>query len=215
MADYYEVLGVPRNAPTADIRRAYLQLARERHPDRFPEGPERARAHEVFQEATAAYNTLVNDRARSEYDQELDRPRVVAPEEMARQACAAGLQQLEARQFDRAAELFRIAVAHAPDLARAHAGLAQALARNPSSGHDAVHAAEEAIRLEPRTASWHGVLAELLFSQGLRLRARRAAESALALDPDEPRALSVMDDLGPASAGDPEGGSLFGRRRRG
>jgi curved DNA-binding protein CbpA len=213
-ADYYQVLGVPRNAAVADVRRAYFQFARERHPDRFPEGPERERAHDAFQEVTAAYNTLVNERARAEYDRELERPAPAVPEDIARQACAAGQQQLETRQFQQAVEFFRIAIAHVPGLARAHAGLAQALARSPNAGHEAVHAAEEAIRLEPQKATWHGLLAELLLAQGLRLRARRAAESALALDPEETRALNVMDDLGPSSPDEPSSGGLFGRRRR-
>ena len=35
MADYYEVLGVPKSATAGDIRAAYVRLAKERHPDRF------------------------------------------------------------------------------------------------------------------------------------------------------------------------------------
>ena len=44
--DYYQVLGISRNASTPELRRAYRRLARQHHPDRNPEpdGPERFRA---------------------------------------------------------------------------------------------------------------------------------------------------------------------------
>lgn len=214
MADYYQVLGVPRSATADEIRRAYMRLARERHPDRFPEGPERQAADEAFQITTAAFNTLINDRSRREYDQEVDRPRAAAPQEIARSSCERGFEHLEQKQYHEAVQLFRIAVAHDPDMARAHGGLALALSRNPHWIHEAVHEAEEAVRLEPRTAAWHGQLAQLLLGQGLRLRARRSAEAALAIDPHEPRSAQVMDELGPSDSPPEDGGGLLGRLRR-
>ena len=58
MANYYEILGVSRTAPAAEIRQAYMRLAKERHPDRFHDPAERARAEAFFKELTAAFNTL-------------------------------------------------------------------------------------------------------------------------------------------------------------
>ena len=40
MADYYELLGVSRDASTDDIKRAFRRLARESHPDANPDDPE-------------------------------------------------------------------------------------------------------------------------------------------------------------------------------
>jgi curved DNA-binding protein CbpA len=45
-ADFYSVLGVPRNATTEQIKERFLQLTREKHPDRFP-GAEKQKAEEL------------------------------------------------------------------------------------------------------------------------------------------------------------------------
>ena len=42
MASYYEILGIPRTATSAEVRQAYARLARERHPDRFTDPAEKA-----------------------------------------------------------------------------------------------------------------------------------------------------------------------------
>ena len=65
--DYYAVLGVPRNASAADIRRAYRRVARRHHPDLNPDpgGPER------FGAAARAYEVLSDPVARARYDQRL------------------------------------------------------------------------------------------------------------------------------------------------
>ncbi len=63
MADFYEILGISRTAPPTEVRKAYMSLARERHPDRFSDPAEKARAQDDFQRATEAFNTLCNDRA--------------------------------------------------------------------------------------------------------------------------------------------------------
>lgn len=64
--DYYDVLGVPRNATDADIKKAYRQLALKFHPDKNPNNKE---AEEKFKEAAEAYEVLSNQEKRSRYDQ--------------------------------------------------------------------------------------------------------------------------------------------------
>ena len=55
--DYYEVLGVSRNADAAEIKKAYRKLALQYHPDRNP--GDKA-AEEKFKEAAEAYDVLSN-----------------------------------------------------------------------------------------------------------------------------------------------------------
>ncbi len=64
--DYYEVLGVSRDAPKDDIKRAYRKLAVQYHPDRNPGDKS---AEERFKEATEAYEVLADDKKRQAYDQ--------------------------------------------------------------------------------------------------------------------------------------------------
>ena len=64
--DYYELLGVGRDASSDDLKRAYRQLAREFHPDANPNDPQ---AEAKFKEISEAYAVLSDDDARARYDQ--------------------------------------------------------------------------------------------------------------------------------------------------
>jgi molecular chaperone DnaJ len=64
--DYYEVLGVPKDAGKDDIKKAYRRLALQNHPDRNPGDKS---AEERFKEATEAYEVLGDDQRRQAYDQ--------------------------------------------------------------------------------------------------------------------------------------------------
>jgi molecular chaperone DnaJ len=63
--DYYEVLGVERNASAEELKRAYKKLAGKYHPDRNPGSEE---AIEKFKEASEAFDILGNDETRARYD---------------------------------------------------------------------------------------------------------------------------------------------------
>ncbi len=67
---HYEVLGVDRDASAPVIRRRYLALARQHHPD-VNEGPGRAEAEVRMRQLTAAWAVLGDPERRSRYDAEL------------------------------------------------------------------------------------------------------------------------------------------------
>src|SRR5215472_7238606 len=64
--DYYEILGVPRSASDADIKKAFRKLAREYHPD---VAKDKKKAEEKFKEINEAYEVLSDPAKRKKYDQ--------------------------------------------------------------------------------------------------------------------------------------------------
>jgi hypothetical protein len=66
LSSFYDILGVARDCPVEEIRRAYLRRSRTVHPDR--QGNSNNRATEAFQRLAAAYETLKDPKKRKTYD---------------------------------------------------------------------------------------------------------------------------------------------------
>ena len=64
--DYYEILGISKNATEAEIKKAYRKMAIKYHPDKNPDNKE---AEEKFKEAAEAYEILSNTDKKARYDQ--------------------------------------------------------------------------------------------------------------------------------------------------
>ena len=64
--DYYDILGVGKNASAEEIKKAYRKMALKYHPDKNPDD---SSAEEMFKEAAEAYEVLSNQDKRSRYDQ--------------------------------------------------------------------------------------------------------------------------------------------------
>lgn len=65
MSNYYDILGIDKNASSDDIKKAYRKIAKEYHPDKNPDNKE---AEEKFKQAAEAYETLSDDSKRKNYD---------------------------------------------------------------------------------------------------------------------------------------------------
>ena len=64
--DYYEVLGVQKDASEKEIKKAYRRVAMKHHPDRNPDDKS---AEEKFKEASEAYHILSDEKRKTNYDQ--------------------------------------------------------------------------------------------------------------------------------------------------
>lgn len=64
--DYYKILGVSKDIPQKDVRRAYLKRAKQFHPDLHPDDP---KAKAKFQALTEAYEVISDPEKRKKYDQ--------------------------------------------------------------------------------------------------------------------------------------------------
>ncbi len=64
--DFYEVLGLNKDASAVEIKKSYRKLAMKYHPDRNPDNP---KAEDQFKEAKEAYEILSDDQKRAAYDQ--------------------------------------------------------------------------------------------------------------------------------------------------
>ena len=66
MGDFYDTLGVSKNADTKEIKSAYRKVAMKYHPDKNPGD---SSAEEKFKKAAEAYSILSDDQKRAQYDQ--------------------------------------------------------------------------------------------------------------------------------------------------
>ena len=64
--DYYKILGVPRDIPQSDVKKAYLKRAKQFHPDLHPDDP---KAKAKFQALNEAYDVIGDAEKRRKYDQ--------------------------------------------------------------------------------------------------------------------------------------------------
>ena len=64
--DFYEILGVSKNASPAEIKKGYRKMAIKYHPDKNPDNKE---AEENFKKAAEAYEVLSDENKKARYDQ--------------------------------------------------------------------------------------------------------------------------------------------------
>ncbi len=128
-----------------------MRLAKERHPDQFPDPAEKEKAQLFFQDLTTAFNTLSNEARRREYDAERERPKPQTPEEIARDAYEQSAPAFEQGDYEGALTYLQTAVHHAPHEVHYHVALGRAMGRFRETARKAVEVLEKASQPSPRT----------------------------------------------------------------
>jgi len=224
--NYYEILGVPRNAGEKEIKAAYHRLARSLHPDKAQSPEERKRVEEEFALISQAYNTLKDKDKRAAYDRTLAEEQKQAesakPGErkgsvdsssgirpmgganleksraaVARRAYLRGLQAFSMGDYAKAIEFFEAAIKNKDDEPAYHAKLAQTLLRAKRSFSRAVDAAKMAIQLDPYNVDYRLLLAEIYEQIGAKSKAQETYEEILKWDPTNERALQAVAESKP------------------
>ena len=224
---HYDVLDVGHEVSAPELKMVYYQLARRFHPDHFRrvEAGLLSRIESAFARITQAYDTLRDDRLRSNYNAKLEarkkaeqladstpKPATSTPEpeqpvaesvatpvisaaERAETQFKEGLAALELGQRKAALGLFASAASAMPGEARYRAHYGQMLAGYENTRRTAETELLAAIKLDPKNAEYRVTLAELYRDLGLKLRAKGEAERAVAADPNSRKARELLRSL--------------------
>jgi len=183
--DYYAILGISKTASPDDIKKAYLRLARDNHPDRIRDPAQKVEADRKFQLITEAYNQLRDDKARREYDRTLDR-KVRTPEEEARLFFKNGELQEQSREYTNALKYYYEAMRLQPERLEYMLAAGRILSIDKGKQRQAAELYEQAMAKHPASPEPSLELGALYMRSGMFLRARRVYETAIRLFPQHP-----------------------------
>ncbi|MCX7973494.1 MAG: DnaJ domain-containing protein [Candidatus Aminicenantes bacterium] len=188
--NYYEVLGIARNASEEEIKKAYFHLARRYHPDRFGREIDpawRDKINDVFNSLTKAYKTLIDSDSRRKYDLTLAGAGEV---EEKSSAAKAEIKFRQARtlfnrgRYEEAVILLEECVRLVPNKAEYRLLLAMAEAKIPALHKKAELDFLRVQELEPWNVEAYVGLGLLYKEEGLLIKASKQWQKALSIDPD-------------------------------
>jgi len=199
--DYYDLLGVARDASEVEIRERFRALAREAHPDRAPAG-KKAEAEAKFQDLTEAVNVLTNPERRKSYDFDLAAAAGMSGDAdvVAQNYLGQGIAAYKERKFAEAAGNFQLAVGRNPRDVKAqhYLGLASARAGDVRM---AVKAIEAALSIEPHNGALLKDAGAIFRQAGLLLKAEKAYQEAIRWDPAAGEARKALEEIRVQRAG--------------
>ena len=213
--DFYAVLSLPRNAKPPQIKERFLELARERHPDRF-QGQDKDRAEIEFQDITEAFNILMDPVRRRQHDLELDRPTGKAvhdPQEIVRVYLNRGIRAFKERNLAAAAANFSRAAEIDSENYQAWHHLALTCVREERWLPRAQEAIVKACELRPHHAPYLKLAGKIFARSGMTSRAKQYYNQALregGSDPSITKALKALDGA-PKQDQEKEKPGLFGK----
>lgn len=203
---HYQLLGLTPESEVNTIKRSYIALAKEYHPDRFfrPGFEDLQEAvNLIFMRISEAYSTLNNPATRAEYDREVLRlatpvGRAGQPADdshLAQVQFTKGLALVKAGDTWSGIEALRWAVNLAPQNPRYHTWLGVALMRTKKRLHEAEEHCKTAIALDCNNAQYYVHLGQVYRTGHLFDKAKKHFEMALRLDPKHSGALKEIREM--------------------
>ncbi len=216
MTNYYEVLGVSRDATENVIREKFRVLARESHPDRFTDPVRKQEAEKRFQLLTEAVNVLTNEQKRKAHDFDLTKgsdPGGHDPAAVAKVYLAKGVKSFKDADYLQAVQLFDMSVKHNPKDAKAHHYLALACMKVKGQTRRGVEAIEAALKLDSNNGVFYRDAGKLYHMAGINSKAERHLEEALKWLPDDAEAQRILGEIRVAAEPKSSGvRGFFGRK---
>jgi curved DNA-binding protein CbpA len=203
MENYYSILGVSSTATPAEIKNAYMKLARQYHPDRFIDEEEKRKANEHFAKITAAYRVLSDEKMRIEYDKSLEKgmkPQEQIQETQAKNAFTRAIEFLKNNDPWRAVNLLRIACRYDPQpIHLSYLGLALVYTRQyQKEGFEKLLEATKQLMFSPVVYVNLGLAYEFI---GNKEQALKYYNEALNWDGNNPAAKKGIERLQPNKKG--------------
>ncbi len=215
MTNYYEILGVSRDAADDVIRNRFRALAREAHPDRYTDPAKKAEAEARFQVLTEAVNVLTSPQRRKAHDFDLDKGSAGAsydPAVVAKAYLARGVKAYRDGDLVTAFQEFDLSVKHWGKDPKALHYLGLVCSRIPGRARRGVEAIEAALKLDPENGAVHREASRLYLQVGLRTKAERHLQEALRRIPEDVDVQRLANELKPPSENKGILGGLFGRK---
>ncbi|MGB9765525.1 MAG: DnaJ domain-containing protein [Candidatus Saccharicenans sp.] len=197
--NFYEQLGVSRVATEEEIKKAYFNLARKYHPDRFNHGlGETGLINEVFNALTVAYKTLSDPEKRKEYDAKLSAPAEESAEDLNKKAeikYRQGRTLYNKGMYEEAIIFLEEAIRFRRNKADYYLLLAMAESKLPAYKKKAEEDFLKAAEIEPWNPESYLGLGLLYLNEGLKFKAKKQIQKALEIDPSHPQAKAALTEL--------------------
>ncbi len=204
---YYDLLYISRNADKAAIKKGYYRIVQLMHPDRYGldlEDAYKKKLERIFNEINTAYNILMNDSEKAQYDQRLyhaedhNQPLNVSNDiVVAKAQYGRGVKAMQKNEIVPAIEFFRSASDLDPENADYHAKLAFALAKhkNPRIRKDAIEPCKKAISIQNENPNFHALMGFIYQELGEPGEAKVHYKRALSWDPQHQRSRQEIQKI--------------------
>lgn len=201
--DYYQVLEVDPEASSAEIKKAYFQLARKYHPDLFDRGLDsgiKEKIDEVFDAVTKAYHTLSDEGAKAAYDKRKTKLTTKSggvrdADKQAEIKFRQGKTLFDQTRFDEALVYLQEAIRMDSNKSRYYLLLAMTQAKLPHYRHKSVDNFKKSIELEPWSPDAYTGLAAMYRKEKMPVMAKKYLKKALHVDPDSRAAKKELEEL--------------------